>query len=413
MQTPQITPHLFRTEYSKIVAVLYKSFRFAQLEIAEDLAADTFLKASESWSVHGLPENPKAWLYTVAKNKARDYLRHRAVVEAGTHGQQRQEDKEDPSFEFTEQIITDSLLATLFSVCDPLNSPPSQICLALQILCGFSLEEIASALLIPIETVKKRLQRARANLRESDFQISSLTATQIENRLPAVLKTIYLLFNEGYYSATHDQVIRKDLCSEALRLALMLTQNSRTKTPATHALLALLYFQSSRLEARLDENGQAIRLSDQDPRQWDVALIQQGNEQLIQACTGSKLSTYHLEAAIAYWHTTPAGQNKWPHILKLYDQLLELDPSPIVALNRVFAYTQVHGHVKGLEEAVKLPLENNPYYHGLLGYLLSELDNQKAIAHYQRARELSKSPLEITTLTREIEQLLEKASSLP
>lgn len=410
----ELLPHLFRQEYAKITAVLYRHFGLQHMEIAEDIASDTFLKASEHWAIHGIPENPAAWLYTVAKNKAKDYFRHLAVFETQikngitTDNVQREHD-----FEFTGQTIADSQLAMIFAVCNPDISTESQIALALQILCGFSVEEIANAFLTKTETVKKRLHRARTQLRNDHFQIKPLSEPEIKSRLDTVLKTLYLLFNEGYFSKTNNHLIRKELCSEAVRLTLVLTENPFTNTPQANALLALMCFQSSRLDARTNDRGEAILFDKQDKNLWDKSLIERGNYYLVNATNRSVegQTKYHLEAAIAYWHTTPTGETKWQHILQLYNQLILIEYSPITALNRTFAFAKVYGHEKAIPEAEKLNLTEINDYHELLGYLYADTNVDKAIRHYEQAIQLTKSETGKQTLTKEIERLNEMKSS--
>jgi RNA polymerase sigma-70 factor (ECF subfamily) len=411
MQQQELIPHLFRTEYSKIVAVLCVSFNLDHLEIAEDIASDTFLKAAETWGIKGVPENPAAWLYAVAKNKTRDHFRRNAVREKQAKSELRSREAVfEPDFEFTEGTIADSQLAMLFSVCDPGISADAQICLALQILCGFSVEEIANAFLTNQETVKKRLHRGRTALRGGNFQIKTLNEGEIRARQDTVLKTLYLLFNEGYFSKTNNQLIRKDLCSEAIRLTMLLIGNVLTNTPQTNALLALLYFQSSRFDARTDDAGGVILLEDQDRRLWDTGMIDRGNHHLVEAFAGAAISRYHLEAAIAYWHTAPVAEKKWQHILTLYDRLLVIENSPLTVLNRAFAFAKVHGAVSGIAEAERLDLPDNTYYHSLLGYLYAGVDVVRSIDHYKQAIGLSGSRVERETLEKEVRRLLDLAS---
>lgn len=399
--------HLFRQEYSKMTAVLCRHFGLKHIEIAEDIVSDTFLKVSEHWGINGIPDNPTAWLYTAAKNKAKDYIKRTEVFENKVRGEVKpDEEVPEPDLEFSHQNIKDSQLAMIFAVCMPGNSVESQICLALQILCGFSVEEIANAFLTGNETIKKRLQRGRTQLREAHFQIRHLSEAEIRSRQDTVLKTLYLLFNEGYFSKTNSLLIRKDLCSEAIRLALVLTENKLTDTPQTNALLALMCFQSSRLEARLDEEGRVILFEQQNEELWDKGLIDRGNCFLVAACNGSELSKYHLEAAIAYWHARPSTiPDKWTHILFFYNQLLQLEYSPVIALNRTFAFAKVYGCEQGIAEAEKLNLEDSCYYHSLLGYLYAGVCGDKAVAHYSKAIELTKSVAEKLTLQREIERI--------
>ncbi len=406
MKQNEIPPHLFRTEYSKIVAVLCKRFRLKHIEIAEDIASDTFLKASENWAINGMPENPAAWLYAVAKNKARDYFRRLSFFETEIKKAIKSDEiDKEPDFEFSNKNISDSQLEMIFAVCNPANTIEAQISLALQILCGFSVEEIANAFLSKPETIKKRLQRARANLRKENFKITSLKETEIRSRLDTVLKTVYLLFNEGYFSKTNNRLIRKDLCSEAIRLGLLLVENSHTNTPETNALLALMYFQSSRNEARTNDRGEPILFDEQDRNLWDQALIEKGNLYLINACKGNEISKYHLEAGIAYWHTTFAEQNKWSHILDLYNRLIVIEYSPVTALNRTFAYARVYGHDKAIVEAEKLKLEGNNYYHGLLGYLYADTNIDAAVFHYEQAIGLTKSKAQKQAMRKAIDRM--------
>jgi RNA polymerase sigma-70 factor (ECF subfamily) len=297
----------------------------------------------------------------------------------------------------------------MFAVCNPANAKEAQVCLALQILCGFSVEEIANAFLSNKETIKKRLSRARENLRIQNFRIEELRAEDIVSRLDTVLTTLYLLFNEGYFSKSNDNLVRKDLCAEAMRLTLTLTENAHTNNSKVNALLALQCFQSSRLEARIAAEG-TVLFEEQDTALWDRDLINKGNYYLINACATNELSKYHLEASIAYWHTTNAS-DKWQHILSLYNELLLREYSPIAALNRTFAFAKVYGNEKAINEAVKLGLPTNSYYQSLLGYLYSTIDTNKAIEHFNQSIRLTNSPLEKKQLGKTIATLAEKKNS--
>lgn len=401
-----LLPHLFRQEYAKMTAVLCRHFGLNEIEIAEDIASDTFLKASEHWAINGLPENPTAWLYSVAKNKANDYFRRNAVFETNVKIHFKLGESEQAEIvEFDEQIISDSQLAMIFAVCNPINTSESQICLALQILCGFSIEEIAGAFLAKPDAIKKRLQRARANLRNDSFQLSPLSDTGIASRLGVVLKTLYLLFNEGYFSKTNNNLIRKDLCAEATRLTLLLTENPATDTPETNALLALMCFQSSRLDARTNVQGEYILFDDQDRSLWDKSLIDRGTYYLVKATEVEETSKYHLEAAIAYWHTSSEEESKWQYILQLYNQLILIEYSPVTALSRTYVLAKVQGFEKAIAEAEKLQLNDSTYYHELLGFLYSKIDIDKAIRHFNQAINLTRSNTEKQTFIKEIARL--------
>lgn len=405
-ENPEILPGLFRKEYTKMTAVLCRHFGLKHIEIAEDIVSETFLKASETWPLQGVPDNPTAWLYTVAKNKTKDYLKHTRIFETQVSpALLRGTGESEPAFDFTAETIADSQLAMIFAVCNPANSPESQISLALQILCGFSISEIADAFLSKPEAIKKRLLRARANLRNDQFRIGPLLPADVQARIDAVLRTLYLLFNEGYFSKSGNILIRRDLCAEAMRLAHMLTENQLTNSRQVEALLALMCYQSSRFEARLNDSGHTVLFEAQDQRMWDRELIDRGHYYLVNACSGNAVSKYHIEAGIAYWHTTPPGTPKWEHILHLYNQLIIIEYSASTALNRTFAFAKVHGHEAGLVEAQKLGLANNTYYHSLLGYLYAPISAKQAAEHYRRAIDLSKSPAEIRTLECEYAKL--------
>lgn len=403
----ELIPHLFRQEYTKLTAVLCNRFGFQNITIAEDIASETFLKATEYWALNGIPDNPTAWLYTVAKNKSKDYLKHLSTVA------KNEQDitavmalVSEPEAVIDEEIILDSQLRMIFVVCAPSISQTSQICLVLNLLCGFSALEIANALLTNIETVKKRLYRAKEQLRREHFQMEDLSESEILSRLDTVLKAIYLFFNEGYFSQTNDQLVRKDLCAEAIRLALCLTQSSRANIPKVNALLALMCYQSSRLDARVNTVGESVLFEQQDKSMWDKELINKGNYFLVNAFDGDELSKYHLDASIAYWHTTDDEPKKWKNILQLYDQLVVMEPAPIIVLSRLFALSKVHGAEKALGEAELLDFGGSVLYHALLAYLFASLSiNENAIAHYKNAIAFSSSSSEIQTFNNAINQL--------
>lgn len=401
----EIIPHLFRREYGKMTAVLCRHFGLQHIQVAEDIVSDTFLKAAEHWAIYGVPDKPLAWLYTVAKNKARDYFKHHSIFETKIKAAIKPgEAVPEIPFEYPESGIADSQLLMIFAVCNPAIASGAQICLALRVLCGFGVAEIAHALLTNRETIKKRLQRAKATLRSDNFQITGLDAAQMNARLDPVLKTLYLLFNEGYYSRSGDRQVRKELCLEATRLVLLLAENKRTDLPEVNALLALMCFQSSRLEAREGAGGAIILFEDQNRTLWDQSLIHRGNYYLLKATAGTGISRYHLEAGIAYWHTT-TGLQKWKHILELYDQLLIMAYTPVAALNRFFALAQVHGNEKAIAAVEASDLAGNEYYHMLLGHLYATADVTRAIQHYQHALTQAKSGNEKRMIEKQIAAL--------
>lgn len=275
----ELIPQLFRTEYRKIVSVLCRHFGFDQIEIAEDIAGDTFLTASETWDQKGVPPNPTAWLYHVAKNKAKNHLHRNTILENKIIPELQNADPVSypEEIDLSPQNINDSQLQMMFAVCHPAISQEAQIGLSLRILCGFSIEEIADAFLTNKETINKRLYRAKEKLRQEKIKIELPAATEIDQRLETVLTTIYLLFNEGYYSISQEKTLRKELCLEAMRLCYMLVETAETNKPPVNALLSLMCFQASRFEARQTESGEPILYDDQDTSLWDADLIRRGN----------------------------------------------------------------------------------------------------------------------------------------
>lgn len=408
MEQQELIPDLFRTEYVKIVTVLGKHFGFNQIEIAEDIASDTFLAAAQGWPVNGIPPNPTAWLYNVAKNKAKNHLQRNSVYEKKVAPQLN--DTADiigeNEIDLSPQGIKDSQLQMMFAICDPVIPAEAQVGLALRILCGFGITEIADAFLTNKETINKRLFRAKEKLREEKVKIEFPKASQIDNRLENVLTIIYLLFNEGYYSVSSQQTIRKELCFEALRLCNMLVGNKKTDKPAVNALLSLMYFQASRLNARIGKNGEMILYNDQDATLWDAGLISKGGYYLSRASTGDQPSKYHLQAAIAYWSTQITDTHeKWETILQLYNCLLQIAYSPIAALNRTYALSKANNKAEAIAEAEKLKLTDNHFYYVLLGELYTGIDNEKAKSHLKAALLLAKTPTDKQTIQQKIVKL--------
>ena len=406
MTTPELIPNLFRTEYSKLVAVLCKTFGLSNIQLAEDIVSDTFLLASETWGKKGLPDNQVGWLYTVAKNRTRDYLRREKVriekVEPNLILQQA--NSYDINLDLSPQNIQDSQLRMIFAVCNPFLKEESQIILALRILCGFGINEITSALLSNKETINKRLYRAKQSLKKNDIRLEYPESNEIEKRLDTVLTTLYLLFNEGYYSTSSESTLRKDFCLEAMRLTLLLIDNSPTNLPKVNALLSLMCFHASRFDARYKDNGEFVLYEDQDKSLWNQELIQRGEFYLNQSSVGDQLSKYHLEAAIAFWHTQEE-EEKWENILQLYNVLLQIEYSPIAALNRTYALAKANSNDQAIKEAMKLNLEKNHLYHCLLAELYQEENPKKSLNHLAKALKLSNSDQEKTFICVKIDKI--------
>lgn len=408
MQQQDLIPGLFRTEFQKIVAVLCRSFGMENMEAAEDIAGETFLAAMETWPYKGIPENPAAWLYTVAKNKARNYLRRRQLFtgKIASRLQQAEQINEPAEIDLSARNITDSQLQMLFAICHPAIAAEAQIALSLRILCGFGIEEIADAFLTNKETINKRLQRAKEKLRAEKVAVEFPAEKEIDQRLATVLTTLYLLFNEGYYSESHEAVLRPDLCLEAMRLTYLLLENKSTNQPAVNALLALMCFHASRFPARKNKTAGMILYDDQDEALWNYELVARGAYYLRQASTGAVISKYHLEAGIAYWHTIKADTaGKWEAILQLYNQLLQMEYSPIAALNRTFALSKANGKTAAIAEAEKLQPTGNQYYYTLLGELYSGINNDKAMEHLQKALSFARTAADRQTISRKMDGL--------
>lgn len=404
----ELIPHLFRTEYRKIVSVLSRHFGFDQIEIAEDIASDTFLTASETWGLNDIPPNPAAWLYTVAKNKAKNHLQRSATYKEKIipELQIAASEIQDDEIDLSPQNINDSQLQMMFAVCHPSIPVEAQIGLSLRILCGFGIEEIADAFLTNKETINKRLFRAKEKLRQEKIKIEIPGLAEIENRLDVVLRTIYLLFNEGYYSVSQNQTLRKDLCLEAMRLCYMLVENKITNKPQVNALLSLMCFHASRFSTRIDNNGELILYEDQDENLWDSDLISKGEYFLNCSASGNDVSKYHLEAAIAYWHTQKEDtKEKWENILQLYNKLLIIEYSPIAALNRTYALAKANSKQEAVIEAEKLNLTQNHFYFTLLGELYTGIDKEKAKMNFHKALSLAKTQTDRNAIQKKLDIL--------
>lgn len=399
---------IFKREFSKVVAVISKIFGLQHIEIAEDIVSETFLAAAENWGLRGVPENPKAWIYAVAKQKALYHFRRNKILEQKVLPEitARQEASDNMELDFSDENIRDSQLKMIFAVCNPAIASEAQIGLALRVLCGFGIDEIAEAFLTNKETINKRLFRAKEKLRAEKIAMEMPPDTALADRLDNVLRVIYLLFNEGYYSRTQNRVLQKDVCYDAMRLALVLTEYERTNLPKTNALLALMCFHASRFDARQPANGAYFLYDEQDESLWDQQLIKEGVRFLVASAEGNEISAYHLEARIAYWHCTKEDtMSKWREILSLYDQLLMINFSPAVALNRIFALSKVKGINAALAEAEKLGIEDSHFYFLLLGELYTGVDALRARASFERSLALAKTPMEKEVIQSRIDNL--------
>ncbi len=359
---------IFKSEYSNLIAVLSNYYGVTDLQLAEDIVSDTFLRAMKHWSHKGVPEFPKAWLRKVAQNLLNEHYRRKKIYEGKISPELSAGSQHINHTEITDKIIEDSQLQMIFVVCDPEINRGSQLCIALRILCGFSIEEIARALLSNKETINKKIYRAKKVIKERNRVETNLTPDQYVLRLDNVLRVIYLLFNEGYYSSVNEVNIRHEICWEAMRLSLFLSRQKNFQKPKIYALIALMCFHASRLDARASgENGDLL-YHEQDKRKWDKDLIQKGMKYLKLSVSGNVTTKYHLEAAIAFYHTVET-KGKWNNILQLYNKLLTVEYSLIIAMNRTYALALANSVDEAIREAHKLGLKDNHHYFCLLAEL--------------------------------------------
>lgn len=403
--TIELAPHFFRHESGRLVAVLVRLFGVHNLAMAEDVAQDTICRALELWKIHGVPDNPAAWLMTTAKRRAIDVLRRQRTARTAAPELGRLLESEwtlVPTIDelFEPGAVRDDELRMMFSACQPQLSEEARIALVLHVSCGFSVEEIAAAFFSSVAAVEKRIARAKHTLAASralfDLQDADLGA-----RLGTVQSAIYFLFNEGYHGASPESVVRDDLCREALRLVLLLCEHPLTGTPATHALAALLFLHGSRLGARVNAEGRLRSLFEQDRSLWDKEMIATGLRLLDRSATGAELTEFHVEAAIAAHHATACQREDtpWAAIVALYDVLAQLRPSPVVALSRAIAVAELHGPARGLAEldAIdgKQRLQGYPFYEATRGELLLRMRRpEQARGHFAAAVALARNPME-------------------
>ena len=364
--------HLFRHESGRLVAALTRIFGVHNLALAEDVVQDAFCRAIEVWKVRGVPDNPGGWLMAVARHRALDVVRRERTARTFAPEISRMLDSEwtlSPAVHevFELPVIRDEQLRMMFSCCDPALPEQTQVALILNILCGFGAAEIAAAFLSGRAAMEKRLTRGKRTLAGS-AALFDLADAEFPPRLSAVRAALYLLFNEGYHGASAAAAVRADLCSEALRLVLLLLEAPRADVPETRALAALMHLHAARLPARLDGEGDLHPLLEQDRERWDRTLVHEGLRLLDSAAEGSIVSAYHVEAAIAAAHAAAASveQTDWSAIVALYDRLMTIAPSPVVALNRAIAIGQRDGADRGLDALNAIPdadrLKRYPFY---------------------------------------------------
>lgn len=414
----KLSEDLFRHEAGKLVAVLTKIFGTENLDISEDVVQDTFITAMQVWALKGVPDNPSAWLFRAAKNRAIDVLRKNKFS--------KQIDFSDPErtllqSEYTlttaleklwrNEEIEDDLLRMMFACCNPEIAAESQITLILKTLCGFSTGEIAKAFLSSEDTISKRLYRTKNFFREKKIKPAFPGAAQLKDRTEAVLRAVYLIFNEGYNATHPSQLIRKDLLDQAMYLCRLLAENKNTALPEVFAAMALMCFHSARIDGRISEGGEIILLAQQDRSRWNRELIAAGNDYLNKAAFGNTISSYHAEAAIAYEHCIAPSfeQTNWKNILGYYDLLAAIHPNAVVMLHRLTVIYKVYGAAKVMDEmersVFKTVWEKNYLYYALLGDMHAEEFPVKAEGYYQLAFNLTQSEAEKKLLHKKMHAL--------
>jgi RNA polymerase sigma factor (sigma-70 family) len=388
-----------------MVAALTRIFGVHNLALAEDVVQDAFCRALEVWKVRGIPENPGAWLMTTAKNRALDVIRRERTARTFAPELGRLLETEwtiAPVVDeaFAAHTIRDEQLRMMFSCCHPRLPEDTQVALILNILCGFGASEIASAFLVGRAALEKRISRGKKVLAGAK-RLFDLSDAEFTVRLSAVRRALYLLFNEGYHGASGESAVRVELCTEAMRLTSLLREYAPATTPETYALASLMCLHAARLPARLDAAGDFNPLLDQDRSRWDTRLVAEGLVLLERSAAGTEVTAYHIEAAIASTHASAPtmDETNWTLIVSLYDRLMTIAPSPVVALNRAIAIGQRDGAEQGIEALHAIEdrgrLVKYPFYPAALGELeLRRGNRDTARDHFSAALTLARNPTE-------------------
>jgi RNA polymerase sigma factor (sigma-70 family) len=406
--------HLFRHEAGRMTASLTRLFGVHNLALAEDVVQDAFCRAMEVWKIRGVPPNPSAWLMMTARNRALDLIRRERTARTFAPELTRLLETEWTAAAvvdeaFSSRIVLDEQLRMMFSCCHPDLSEAVQIALILNILCGFGAPEIAAAFLTGRAAIEKRISRGKKVLAGSPT-LFNLTDADFAARLAAVHRALYLLFSEGYHGASAEGVVRAELCDEAMRLVSLLREHPATAVPATHALSALMHLHAARMPSRVDSSGELHALWDQDRRTWDLDLIARGRSLLEESAQGAELSEYHIEAAIAALHAEApsVAATDWNAVIGMYDRLMRVAPSPVVALNRAIAIAERDGADSGVAALEQITdrdrLEKYPFYHAALGELEFRRGNRGvAQSHFEKAVGLARNDSERRFLERRLD----------
>ena len=409
--------HLFRHESGKMVATLTGIFGIEHLNLAEDVVQEVLARALQTWPYRGVPENPTAWIMRASRNLALDVVRREKVFRAKEPEITRLMERGGPAPEtgiFSEHEIADDRLRMMFVCCHPVIPAEAQVALALKTLCGFSVPEISHAFLTTEAAIAKRLTRAKQKIQEAQIPFEIPTGDELTRRLDSVLHSLYLLFNEGYKASSGENLVREELCEEAIRLTQLLAQHRAGNQPKMHALLALMLLNAARIPARQDDEGNLLRLEEQDRSLWDQAMIARGMFHLHESAAGAEISEYHLQAGIAACHAAAIDYKStdWAKILSLYDRLIEFDDSPVVALNRAVAVANVRGPEAGLQtlRAIRNREKLDFYYlfYSVIGEFEMRLSNHAAAAEqFRKAFELAETKSERAFLLKRLQHCVD------
>jgi RNA polymerase sigma factor (sigma-70 family) len=396
-----LVEHFFRREAGRLVSVLTRYFGWRNFDLVEEMVQATLLEALQSWRARGIPDNPSAWIHRVARNKVLDSLRRTEITRRVTKDWIALRPTHDEGIDelFLDTAIEDSQLRMIFACCHPMLARENQLALTLKTLCGFGTSEIARALLINEETVKKRLQRATKDLVNQHISLGPPDAAQLIGRLDAVHQVLYLIFNEGHSSSKGEMPIRTDLCEDAAYLCHLLCTHPRCSTPTTRALMALMLFHAARLESRIDDDGCILLMEDQDRARWDERLIERAKHFLDESAEGTAVSIFHLEAGIALYHCSAASyaDTDWPAILRLYDAMLTIHRSPVYLLNRAIVVAEIAGPRAGIEALGEMTENTALRHYHLFEATLGELyrragDLEQARQYLEAARQKTRAP---------------------